>query len=56
MANATMDLCRNTPILETLVETFVDSGYKKPLKFDVIRINEDGGDSKKGGKSVRKKG
>lgn len=58
MANATLDLCRNTPLLETLVESFVESGYKKPLKFDMIRINEDGMGNNKpsGGKSLRKKG
>lgn len=58
MANATLDLCRNTPLIETLVESFVESGFKKPLKFDSIKINEDGFASSKssGGKSVRKKG
>jgi len=29
-------------LIETLVESFVEGGYKKPLKFDIIRINEDG--------------
>lgn len=55
MANATLDLCRNTPLIETLVENYVESGYKKPLKFDVIKINEDGmGNNTK--KTARKKG
>ena len=58
MANATLDLCRNTPLIETLVESFVEGGYKKPIKFDIIRINEDGlGNNKAvGNKSLRKKG
>ena len=58
MANATLDLCRNTPLIETLVESFVEGGYKKPIKFDIIRINEDGlGNNKAvGSKSLRKKG
>lgn len=57
MASATLDLCRNTPLIETLVESFVEGGYKKPLKFDLIRINEDGQSSKGGtSKSLRKKG
>lgn len=56
MANATLDLCRNTPLIETLVENFVESGYKKPLKFEVIKINEDGMGNNKASKSARKKG
>lgn len=58
MASATLDLCRNTPLIETLVESFVEGGYKKPLKFDVIKINEDGigSSASGGGKSLRKKG
>lgn len=53
MATATLDLCRylvyhiselnrNVPLVETLVESFVEGGYKKPLKFEMIRLNEDG--------------
>ena len=58
MASATLDLCRNTPLIETLVESFVEGGYKKPIKFDIIRINEDGMGNNKtvGTKSLRKKG
>lgn len=41
MATATMDLCRTTPLLESLIETYVETG-KKPAKFDSIKINEDG--------------
>lgn len=57
MASATLDLCRNTPLIETLVESFVEGGYKKPTKFEVIKINEDSiGGTHTGSKSIRKKG
>ena len=34
MANATLDLCRNTPAIELIVEQFVENGLKKLPKFE----------------------
>jgi len=42
MSTATMDLCRNTPLIESLVESLVETNFKKPNKFDTIKLNEDG--------------
>nr|CAH69616.1 Sec1-4 syntaxin-binding protein [Paramecium tetraurelia] len=56
LASACTELSRNTPLIETLVEGFVESNYKKPQKFDSIIINEDGAGSKGNGKSIRKGG
>lgn len=56
MASACTELSRNTPYIETLVENYIDSNYKKPSKFESIILNEDGAGSKGNGKSLRKKG
>ncbi|CAD8085369.1 unnamed protein product [Paramecium sonneborni] len=56
LASACTELSRNTPLIETLVESYIESNYKKPQKFDSFIINEDGIGGKGSGKSIRKGG
>ncbi|CAD8082896.1 unnamed protein product [Paramecium sonneborni] len=55
-ASACSEFSRNIPLLETLVESYIESNYKKPQKFDSLIINEDGIGSKGSGKLNRKGG
>jgi hypothetical protein len=54
MANATLDLCRNTPAIELIVEQFVENGFKKLPKFESITINEERSKSISENNSLRK--
>lgn len=57
MANATMDLCRNSPVIEQIVEEIVSSDYNKlPVGYDSFKMNDDVNQAQAQGKSLRKKG
>jgi len=41
MSSATMDLCRNTPILELQLEELVSQNFKPTKSFENLKINDD---------------